>query len=207
MSDNLTAAFYRASMIDFRQRPTALPHLGWVTDVFTGSLGGEAIESTNQYQWYALSDRRQWPTARRLEDARTARSKLLELKILQDNWDGYGGSAISTEAMKNAVQFFDLIEGFPGALAIPEMSPTSSGTISFTWDAFGSDIYIEIGNTRFSGFVKSRSAAEPLLFEGHVDEIGPEFVSELQVAISDTAMPSLVTEVYPQAPVYELLAA
>jgi hypothetical protein len=97
-----------------------------------------------------------------LEEATVARRLINEFKELKDNWDGYGASSISDQTRRNARQLIDIIEATPGSLPIPEISPVPSGTIAFEWEIDDTVVYLEIGNTRFSGYIRTDSPGTPL---------------------------------------------
>lgn len=135
------------------------------------------------------------PSASRIEEARNARERLHEFGSLADDWDGYGAAAISPETLKNSEWFLSLIEAAPGGLPIPDVSPTPSGTIAFAWEAPTASAYVEIGNTRFSGYITGKDGA-PRFLEGLVVYLDQNVISELQCEISDAkyATPS-ITEI------------
>ena len=108
--------------------------------------------------------------ASRLKEIKVARSVIDELRQLGDDWDGYGGTGISCEAANNAEQFMNAFEATRQQLPVPDVSPTSSGTISFSWETADFEAYVEVGKTRFSGFAKTRYAFTTLL-SGYVCDL------------------------------------
>lgn len=148
-------------------------------------------------------------TAQRIENAKTARESINELGSLQDNWDGYGASSISDQARRHALLFIDMIEAAPSGVPIPDVSPTPSGTVAFEWETHDGQAYLEIGNTRYSGYIKLDRQA-PTFIYGQVDYLlfDQPIVASIQRAISAPATPSPpVTEIHAPAPRYELVAA
>jgi hypothetical protein len=78
---------------------------------------------------------------------------------LMDNWDGYGGAKISEEAIKQVRQLINTqFQSSANALSMPEISPTSNGTIVVEWQEGGGEAAVEIGTSRVSGFVRSATA-------------------------------------------------
>ena len=146
------------------------------------------------------------PAATRLEQAKSARIIVKELAALNENWDGYGASAISQQTLDNALRFIDTIEAAPHGLPAPEISPTPNGTISFEWEAPHTEAYLEIGNTRYSGFITTDGQQSAFL-EGRSDSMDQQIVAVLQSAMSLTAShPASITEIHTQSPKHEHLA-
>jgi hypothetical protein len=117
--------------------------------------------------------------------------------------------SISDQARRHASLFIDMIEAAPSGVPIPEVSPTPSGTVAFEWETHDGQAYLEIGNTRYSGYIKLDRQA-PTFINGQVDYLlfDQPIVASIQRAISAPATPSPpVTEIYAQAPRYELVAS
>jgi hypothetical protein len=146
-------------------------------------------------------------TAQRIEDAKSARQSIDEFGVLSENWDGYGASPISDNVQRNAKHFLDMIEVSPNPLSIPETSATPSGTIAFEWESDDTIAYLEVGNTRFSGYIRS-DRRPPTFLQGRMEDLDQRIVGSIQRAFSPTFTPSpLVTEIHTQARQYERLAA
>lgn len=86
------------------------------------------------------------------------RKRLADLKDLQDNWDGYGASRISESSLKNAMAILEATVGNLSGLGAPEISPNPNGTVSLEWEQSDKNAYVEIGNTRATGYVRSAGA-------------------------------------------------
>ncbi len=84
------------------------------------------------------------------------------LGLLEEDWDGYGATPITVEAQQNAIT---AIESFPEDLPMPEIDPNPNGTISFDWASPLGSAYLEMGNTRFSFYVKWHHG-KPILANG-----------------------------------------
>ena len=110
--------------------------------------------------------------ATRFEEAKSARNSIEEFSTLTANWDGYGASPISHMACANARYFVDLIEATPFGLPPPDVAPTPVGTISFEWEAPHAEAYVEIGNSRYSGFIKVRDEEKAIYLEGAAELYG-----------------------------------
>jgi len=85
-----------------------------------------------------------------------------EFASLHDGWDGYGGYAPSKTVCDHAVQLINhLALGFPNVPS-PEITPSSNGTVLFTWEGQNSEAVIEIGEANFSGFIRRSGNLAPL---------------------------------------------
>jgi hypothetical protein len=145
--------------------------------------------------------------AGRIEDIKGARQTLRDLAELRDNWDGYGGFAISAKANEMARNFLNEIEAAPNSLPVPEISPTPSGTISFEWEIQDTNVYIEIGNTRYSGFIKV-DRHDPILLQGPAESLGHQVVAEIHSITSPhQGISAPITDIRPRAPQRELVPA
>lgn len=148
------------------------------------------------------------PTATRLEEAKSARFSIDEFAGLHENWDGYGAAAISDQVCQNARHFVDMVEATPFGIPAPDISPKPTGTISFEWEAPRAEAYFEIGNTRYSGFIKT-DQAEAFFFQGHTDFLDYQIPTLIQSGIAGpppTSAPT-ITEIHTQTPWHERLAA
>ena len=146
------------------------------------------------------------PTATRIEQAKSARFIVGEFANLNENWDGYGAAAISQQTRDNALHFVDLIEAAPYGVPAPEICPKPNGTISFEWETPHVEAYLEIGNTRYSGFIAA-DRQPPALFEGHADSMDQQIVALVQRAMSlAPTHPTSITEIYTPTQKHENLA-
>lgn len=146
------------------------------------------------------------PEATRIEQAKSARLAIRELADLGENWDGYGAAAISEQTRDNALRLVSLIAAAPHGLPAPEISPKPNGAISFEWETPRVEAYLELGNTRYSGFVTTNQQPAAL-FEGYADSMDQQIVAVLQTAMSlAPAHPTSITEIHPTAPKHEHLA-
>lgn len=100
----------------------------------------------------------------------SARAAIEEFGALKENWDGYGAASISYAARDNAIQFVRAIETAPFTMPPPEIRPQPSGTILFEWETPQAEAYLEIGDTRYSGFVKP-TEKQPTFLEGDASEL------------------------------------
>jgi hypothetical protein len=173
-----------------------------------GTIGG--IVGTGQGIVYEPAESFMYwvPTATRLEEAKSVRRSVDEFAQLRENWDGYGASPISDQAHENARRFIDLIEAAPFDVPAPEVSPQPSGTISFEWEMPYAEVYLEIGNTLYSGFIKTEDE-QPLFLHGDADSVDQQIVALIQNAIAGPSAYSVptITEIRTQPEWHELLAA
>jgi hypothetical protein len=140
------------------------------------------------------------PAVTWLDELKSARHSINEFALLQENWDGYGASPISDQVRQHAHHFINEIEAAPFEVPVPEVSPKPTGTISFGWEAPHAEVYIEIGNTRYSGFVKTEQQ-KPVFLQGHADSMDQQIVALIQSVIA-AAPPSsapTITEIRPQS--------
>jgi hypothetical protein len=92
-----------------------------------------------------------------------ARGKIQGLSVLERDWDGYGAAPMGKAAVAHTLQAIDILSILP--IPAPEISPTSRGTISLVWEFGRTEACIEIGNSRYSGYIKIASQA-PAFVEG-----------------------------------------
>jgi hypothetical protein len=90
-----------------------------------------------------------------------AGASIRSLALLRDNWDGYGGLAISNATVKNAEAILTSIS-LLASFSAPEVTPTSSGTVSLSWETSTTEAVLEIGNTRYSGYV--HTVGQPVIY-------------------------------------------
>ncbi|WP_154234291.1 hypothetical protein [Burkholderia pseudomallei] len=102
--------------------------------------------------------------------------EIANLASLESDWDGYGACPIGDLAVAAALRACGLF--YASNLPVPEVSPKSAGTIGLSWDFPDSEAYIEIGNTKYSGYLVIENF-EPALFSGEADEIFPELLYPL----------------------------
>lgn len=133
--------------------------------------------------------------ATRIEESKAAYRLIDELEALEDNWDGYGGAAISAQACNNARLFIRAFIAESPKLPLPEISPTAAGTISFEWETQTAEVYFEIGDTHYSGFIKANGQQTTYL-QGRGHAIDRQIVVLVQNAISPPVMHSFpITEI------------
>lgn len=102
---------------------------------------------------------------------------LQQIGELDDDWDGYGGFAPSEATLGHAMTVVNrLVEDFP-QLMNPEISPTSNGTILLTWETGPSEATLEIGDNRFSGYIRCFSSLVPMT--GLCDSLGQAEMSTI----------------------------
>jgi hypothetical protein len=190
----------------YKRRPQSNSTRVDLTAIFAG---WSDIASTALGQFFILAEEATSyfvPVATRIEQAKAARLAITELADLKENWDGYGAASISQQTGDNALRFANLIEAAPYGLPAPEICPKPNGTISFEWETPRVEAYLEIGNTRYSGFVTT-DQQPPALFEGYAESMDQQIVAVVHAAISLTsAHPASITEIHTAAPKHEHLA-
>lgn len=95
------------------------------------------------------------------------REVLEKISTLKSNWDGYGALPVDPLVVKRA---WDALSKFAAANLPPDdVSPRSPGTIAFVWSNDSREAEIEIGKTRFVGFVETLSSSTSHLQGRSVD--------------------------------------
>src|SRR5204863_10222506 len=79
-------------------------------------------------------------------------------------------------------RFIQVLTRLPAGIPVPEVMPKSGGTMGFEWDVGTAEAYLEIGNTKFSGYVKSEDH-EAILIEGRAGEFDERIVMLIQEAL------------------------
>jgi hypothetical protein len=126
-----------------------------------------------------------------LESAHLAeiQDQLSKFGDLVDNWDGYGGAAISHEALEHARALINSQLHYCAGLPLPDVSPTSSGTISIEWQDGENEAVVELGSTRVSGFIKPANA-QTMLVGGSSDEMSEHLSSLIAAVMSQSSRQS-----------------
>jgi len=88
----------------------------------------------------------------------TAVEQLNVFSNLDNNWDGYGGSRISEQAIDHARTLLYTQLYTQAHLALPEITPTPNGTLVIEWQGQHGEAAVEIGNTRVSGVIKRENS-------------------------------------------------
>lgn len=149
------------------ENPTAsgLPSVGKV--VVAAALGLATTAAT----WSAISPQVPVPTAMEfrgsiarngiaedVDDRRDLLDKLRTFTDYEDNWDGYGGKAAASEAVRDASAF---IRQLPIDVAQPDPQLSGDGEISLIWDmdAFFIDVGF-YGNGRMAYYVDTGGNGE-----------------------------------------------
>jgi hypothetical protein len=102
-----------------------------------------------------------------------------DIAALKDNWDGYGALAPTRESCSYARSFLaNATDGIP----IPEVNPTSNGTINLEWKSDSGTAFFEIGKTRYSGHIEPRRGST-IFFEGQLSEAQWSLATQQVLAI------------------------
>ena len=110
-------------------------------------------------------------------------SEVRALGLLRANWDGYQALGISNLVVDNALRALKMMSTSNPSIPIPNVTPTSSGTISLIWDTSELDAVLEFGLTRYSGYLQGRH--EPIVYlEGSATNFGFDDRDVLTAAIS-----------------------
>lgn len=95
-----------------------------------------------------------WPSGQSCE------SLINDLALLEKNWDGHQGEAISETVITNAKQLMENLKSVP----LPDIVPSPDGTLSFSWESEDGWAQIDIGNDSFAIYVERNDTV--LLKEG-----------------------------------------
>lgn len=119
-------------------------------------------------------------------------SEVRELGLLEENWDGYGGLKINSRVVDNTVRALEMMAAANPVIVVPEISPTSSGTIALRWDTSEMEAVIEFGITRFSGYVQARH--QPTVYlGGDATKFSYEDFASLASAAQNAVAPAVYT--------------
>jgi hypothetical protein len=99
-----------------------------------------------------------------------------ELLKLEDGWDGYGGYSPSVSACEYVEGVINRLASEFRELPSPEISPTPNGTLTLSWESSLGYACIEIGDERFSAYIRHRDQFIPM--KGACSALGAE---ELQL--------------------------
>lgn len=75
-----------------------------------------------------------------------------EIKLLEDNWDGYGAIKVSEDVINKFNEFINALEDNHFNL-IDDLFPNPNGTITIEFDKDDKRLVLEIGKTNCSGFI------------------------------------------------------
>ena len=101
-------------------------------------------------------------TVARIKQWEDTKLYIQEFGKLDDNWDGYGAESINEKVVSNACRIMDMLRSVSW-LTLPEMAPTTRGTISLSWENEDDEMYLEIGNTRYSGYIDMGDSSSILI--------------------------------------------
>ncbi len=94
-------------------------------EVWTDPARGDELPVSQQPAWFQRAAR-----------------KVLALMSLEENWDSYGGRAVSLATARHAVQLLECL-GDMGVPA-PRVVPTSAGGVQYEWDVDGVELELEL---------------------------------------------------------------
>ncbi|MEW6368776.1 MAG: hypothetical protein AB1714_29460 [Acidobacteriota bacterium] len=133
-------------------------------------------------------------SASALSEWEKAEHQAREIGQLENDWDGYGGAGISSMVLSNTIHALEMLASCGVPIPTPDLSPTSAGTILLSWEHNGAEGCLEIGNTRYTGYLKI-DALPPALFEGNADRIDTRvFWSIAWAILSPKLAPTVISE-------------
>jgi hypothetical protein len=83
---------------------------------------------------------------------------------LRGGWDGYGARPISDKVIQNTISTLTELASVR-EMPAPGISPEVMGTISMAWKSYSGEAYLEIGETRYSGYIEMESG-EAIYLQG-----------------------------------------
>jgi len=98
--------------------------------------------------------------------------RLREFQNLNDNWDGYNSAGISALAVDEAVALLNAHAGLGGKLSLPQVYPTTNGTIAMEWQEGDGEAVVEVASTGVSGFVRPPASAATYYINGVDTQLG-----------------------------------
>jgi len=96
----------------------------------------------------------------------TAIGKVLEYAQMPEGWDGDGASKFSAEATNRTKHALDVLSW---QLPAPEIAPNANGTFSLEWETNAGTANIEIGRTRYAGYISTPGAPTRYFDEANKD--------------------------------------
>ena len=92
----------------------------------------------------------------------TPDAQLQAMRLLKENWDGYGAAAPSVNVLELAREFVSLIEALlrkhAGASAVLHVSPTRTGGVLIEWEDDVAQHEVEIDPDQSFGFLHRNKA-------------------------------------------------
>ena len=111
------------------------------------------------------------PSVHRDAEYQCLLAHIKSLKGLPENWDGYGADGISGKVVTCTLFIISLINSPQyQALPLPEISPETNGTISMSWESSKGEAYLEIGETRYAGYIQCVTGQKPSLIDSRMSE-------------------------------------
>lgn len=90
-------------------------------------------------------------TSRLVALRKERRLEVLSLKLLEENWDGYGAIPSTTFVVNNVLSFIDQMNEFM-SISITDIHPNPHGTITFEWSTGKGIVWIEFGESYFNAY-------------------------------------------------------
>jgi hypothetical protein len=110
-----------------------------------------------------------------------AKASIRDIRLLGPNWDGYNAEPV-LKAGANAQRLFEILENSTPGLINPDITPTSAGTVAMELESVEGEAYIEIGNTKYSCFIRRRSG-ESQFYEGNAETIQSSLLGLVQQSL------------------------
>ena len=116
-----------------------------------------------------------------------------EVVSLGSGWNGYDAVPISDSVAQNSAYLISELASLQFRLPAPAVSPEAMGTISMTWESQFGHAYLEVGESRYSGYIDPL-AGEPIYSEGDARKSKFEFLSTIyeRLFTSGQATPIIV---------------
>lgn len=145
--------------------PTATSQVRWAGSSEVSLLPGMKIEPWQEHGSFRSAE---WEEAA---------ASLTPLQSLKDNWDGYGALSVSVAAFRNA--YYILNRAYRCGLPAPDaIYPSPSGTVCFEWENEDRKAELEVGETRYVGYVETASG--PRYLQGRPQEVDSRVMGQIQ---------------------------
>lgn len=96
---------------------------------------------------------------------REIENRILEISLLEDNWDGYNGSKAGDIVLVNTNALVEVLLGTEYLNFLDDIYPNPNGTISMEFIEDTKKVNLEIGSKTFSGY-NIESTRDIKVFDG-----------------------------------------
>ncbi|MHB8304084.1 MAG: hypothetical protein ACYDC6_14900 [Acidobacteriaceae bacterium] len=138
------------------------PYQNWLMNA--GSLMPLTVSLSQQQEYFSITQSETVSSSLREESSR----RVGDIRLLQNGWDGYEGYSPSNVVCDHASKMVNVLASKFPLLPSPDISPSSNGTVFLSWESETGEAVIELGDTKFSGFIRKEDAFVPLSGESQL---------------------------------------